>query len=62
MRLRILGVLDRLPLEDLVANIKTDAQFKFAHENFDLMPLVQTLPKKFSLIVAGENFSKDLGL
>jgi hypothetical protein len=59
---RVLGLLDRHSLEDLVANTKTDAQFKFLHENFDLMPLVQTLPKKFSLIVAKDNFTKDLGL
>lgn len=59
---RILGLLDRYSLEDLVANMKTEAQFKFVNENFDLMPLVQKLPKKFSLIVAGENFTKDLGL
>ena len=59
---RVLGLLDRHSLEDLVANAKTDAQFKFLHEHYDLMPLVQTLPKKFSLIVAGDNFSKDLGL
>jgi hypothetical protein len=59
---RVLGLLDRHALEDIVANTKTDAQFKFLHENFDLMPLVQTLPKKFSLIVAKDNFTKDLGL
>ncbi|WP_274645032.1 hypothetical protein [Pseudomonas serbica] len=59
---RILGLLDRHSLEDIVANMKTDAQFKFVNENFDLMPLVQTLPKKFSLTVAKDNFTKDLGL
>lgn len=58
----ILGILDRYPLEDVVALAKTDAQCKFLMDNFDLMPVRHLLPKRLELVVAGKQFSSELGV
>lgn len=58
----ILGILDRYPLEDVVALAKTDAQYKFLMDNFDLMPVRHLLPKRLELNVAGKQFSQELGV
>lgn len=57
----ILGILDRYPLEDVVALAKTDAQYKFLMDNFDLMPVRHLLPKRLELVVAGKQFTSELG-
>ena len=61
-KMKILGLLDRHPLEEIARHIKTDNQFNYVKQNYNLMPVASALPKKFSLQVAGENFSRDLGL
>lgn len=57
----ILGILDRYPLEDVVALAKTDAQYKFLIDNFDLMPVRHLLPKRLEFVVAGKQFTSELG-
>jgi len=57
----ILGILDRYPLEDVVGLAKTDAQYRFLMDNFDLMPVRHLLPKRLELVVAGKQFSSELG-
>lgn len=61
-KMKILGLLDRYPLEEIAKHIKTDNQFNYVRKNYDLMPVAHALPKKFSLELAGESFSRDLGL
>ena len=58
----ILGILDRYPLPEVVGLAKTDAQYKFLMDNFDLMPVKHLLPKRLELIVAGKQFGQDLGI
>lgn len=61
-KMKILGLLDRHPLEEVAKHIKTDNQFNYVKQNYDLTPVAHALQKKFSLQVAGEKFSRDLGL
>lgn len=61
-KMKILGLLDRHPLEEIAKTIRTDNQFSYVRQNYDLTPVVHALSKKFSLQIAGENFTRDLGL
>lgn len=58
----ILGILDRYPLVEVVALAKTESQYKFLADNFDLMPVRHLLPKRIALNLAGKKFGEELGI
>ncbi len=59
---QICGVLDRMPLMDVVNLASTPRQVEFISNHFDLEPILNDLPKPFQRIVTVKMLEEGLGL
>ncbi|MBD8615185.1 MULTISPECIES: hypothetical protein [Pseudomonas] len=62
VRQACMGLLDRLPLEEVVKLATTQARAEFLLENFDLAPISEQLPARLRDRVVTKRFAIDLGL
>lgn len=62
VRQQCMGLLDRIPLEQVVKLATSEPRAQFLLENFDLAPLSEMLPPRLKDRVMTKRFATDLGL
>lgn len=62
IRQRCMGLLDRIPLEDVAKLATSEPRAQFLLENFDLSPISHMLPARLKDRVVTKRFAADLGL